>query len=91
MNDAAKITKALGGQNVGGCWTGRIMTGGQSKDRAAVVATAIIQIVIAALRGWLDGEAPDAFLAARPAIEAILRQEFFENTREARDEIPPPD
>lgn len=67
-----------------------IEVGGHSKDRAAVVATAIIQIVITALRGGLDGEAPEAFPTARHAIEAVLRQEFFENTREARDEIPPP-
>ena len=64
------------------------MTGGQSHacDRAAVVATAIIQTIVTALRSRLDD--PNASLATvRPEIEAILRQEFSEIARNARDEI----
>lgn len=64
------------------------MTGRQ--DRAAVVTTAIIQIIVTALRTRLDNS--NASLASvRPEVEAILRQEFFENAREARDQIPPAD
>ena len=65
------------------------MTGGP-QDRAAIATTAIIQIIATALRARFDD--PNASLAAvRPEIEAILREEFFENARETRDEIPPPD
>ena len=59
------------------------MTGGQyhACDRAAVVQT-----IVTALRSRLDD--PNASLATvRPEIEAILRQEFSEIARNARDEI----
>lgn len=58
----------------------------QPRDRAAAAATAIIQIIITALRAWLHGDQSD-FAAARAAIETLLRQEFFDIARETRDEI----
>ena len=64
------------------------MTGGQSHacDRAAVVATAIIQTIVTALRSRLDD--PNASLATvRPEIETLLRGEFHEIERQVRDEI----
>ncbi len=64
------------------------MTGRQ--DRAAVVTTAIIQIIVTALRTRLD-DSNASLASVRPEVEAILRQEFFENAREARDQIPPAD
>ncbi len=64
------------------------MTGRQ--DRAAVVTTAIIQIIVTALRTRLD-DSNASLWSVRPEVEAILRQEFFENAREARDQIPPAD
>lgn len=65
---------------------GPIMAAGHSKDRAAVVATAIIHIVVTALGSRLHGEWPDAIAAARDEIEAVLRQEFSDIARTARDE-----
>jgi hypothetical protein len=66
------------------------MTGGKSKDRAAIVATAIIQTIVVALLARLDD--PNASLVAvRPEIETLLRDEFYENARQARDDIPPVD
>jgi hypothetical protein len=58
-----------------------------ARDRAAVVATAIIHIVVTALRSCLHGEWPDAIAAARAKIEALLREEFDEISRKTRDEI----
>ena len=58
----------------------------RARDRAAVVATAIIHIVVTALRSCLHGERPDAIPAARVEIEALLRNEFDEIARQARDE-----
>jgi hypothetical protein len=60
------------------------------QDRAAVVTTAIIQIIVTALRTRLD-DSNASLASVRPEVEAILRQEFFENAREARDQIPPAD
>jgi hypothetical protein len=60
---------------------------GHSQDRAGVVSRAVLQIVTRELRAWADGE-PDANIAAVcPEIEAILRDEFQEIARQARDEI----
>jgi hypothetical protein len=60
---------------------------GHSQDRAGVVSRAVLQIVTRELRAWADGE-PDANSAAVcPEIEAILRDEFQEIARQARDEI----
>ena len=59
------------------------------QDRAAIATTAIIQTIVTALRARLDDR--NASLAAvRPEIEAILREEFFETARQARDEITSP-
>ena len=58
------------------------------RDRAAAVATAILQIVAESLRDWLHGR-PHEIATARTEIEALLRDEFCENARDARDEIAP--
>jgi hypothetical protein len=64
------------------------MTVGHSKTRAAFVSTTILQIVARKLRAWADGDQPDGGLAAaRAEIEMLLRDEFYENSRETRDEI----
>ena len=50
----------------------------------------MLQIVTRALCAWANGD-PNANIAtARTEIEAILRDEFCENARQARDEIAPP-
>lgn len=62
------------------------MTG--RRDRAAVVAKAIIQIIGTALRAWFHGDQPD-FAAVLSEIEAVLRDHFDEIARQTRDEIRP--
>jgi hypothetical protein len=63
------------------------MTAGHSKIRAAIVSKAVLQIVTRELCAWADGE-PDADIAAVCSeIESILRNEFQEIARQARDEI----
>jgi hypothetical protein len=55
------------------------------RDRAAVVTTAVLAIVVEALRAWLyhgDGSLADA----RAAIEDILRDEFADIKREVSSE-----
>lgn len=65
---------------------GHIMTGrSDARDRAAVAATAIVQIIATALRAWFHGDRAD-FAAVRVAIETLLRDEFHEITRQVRDE-----
>ena len=59
----------------------------RARDRAAVVATAIIHIVVTALRSCPHGERSDALAAVRTEIEAVLHDEFQEIARQARDEI----
>jgi hypothetical protein len=54
-------------------------------DRAAVAATAIASIVTEALRAWLRG-GPSSLPAARKEIENYLRDEFADNTRQARSD-----
>ena len=57
-------------------------------DRAAVVATAIMQIVEAALRAVLhDGDDNDEGCTLRAAIEALLRDEFADIARTTLSEI----
>jgi len=59
-----------------------------ARDRAAVVTKTVVHIVGEALRAWFHGDQTD-FAATRAAIEAILRAEFDEITRQVRDEIRP--
>jgi hypothetical protein len=63
---------------------GPIMTAVHSKDRAAIVSKAVLQIVTRELRAWVYGA---DIAAVCPEIEAILRDEFQEIARQARDEI----
>jgi hypothetical protein len=67
---------------------GPIMTAGQShaRDRAAVVTTAVIQVLREAQPAWFDGQDVD-IAAVRSEIERILRNEFEEIARQTRDEI----
>ena len=55
-------------------------------DRAARVATAIIQIVTDALRNRFAGGSADTLADARPNIEALLRDEFDDVARMVRNE-----
>jgi hypothetical protein len=55
------------------------------KDRAAVVSTTVIAIVVNALRAWLHGE-PVTLTAVRAQIENLLRDEFADIKREAAGE-----
>jgi hypothetical protein len=59
-------------------------------DRAAVVTTAIVQIVRGAMLAWLDGKTTKV-VGARAAIEALLRDEFADIARTTFNEIRPPD
>ena len=61
------------------------------KDRAEVVATAILQIVKDALRSRFGGGSAAALADARAAIVAYLRDEFADIRRQARDDIRPRD
>ena len=55
-------------------------------DRAAVVATAVLQIIRETLLAWLRGD--DVNLgAARAQIEVILRDEFHDVARATTNEI----
>jgi hypothetical protein len=58
------------------------MTG---QDRAAAIATAILQIVEEALRSALRGESSDA----RAAVEATLRDEFADLAQTVINETRP--
>jgi len=60
------------------------------KDRAAVVTTAILQVVVSALRQWLN-ERGVGLSAVRVEVENILREEFADVARVARDERELPD
>jgi hypothetical protein len=55
-------------------------------DRAAVVATAIIQIFTTALRRWLAGDA-STLANVRAEIASVLHDEFADVARMTRDEI----
>ena len=57
-----------------------------AKDRAAVVAPAILQIVRGVLTAWLHGERAD-MAGARAEIEALLRDEFGDTARTTLNEI----
>jgi hypothetical protein len=57
-----------------------------ARDRAAVVTTAVLQIVTRALIGWFCHEAAD-LAGGRAAIEAILRDEFEAVARQTLNEI----
>jgi hypothetical protein len=58
-------------------------------DRAAVVATAILQTVRRALLEWLhrDGSDDAGLAAARTEIETLLGDEFADVARTTRNEI----
>jgi hypothetical protein len=60
-------------------------------DRAAVVATAILQIVEATLRAALHGDGNDDGCTMRAALEATLRDEFADIALAALHEIRPDD
>lgn len=55
------------------------------KDRAAVVTTTVIAIVVNALGAWLHGE-PVTLTDVRAQIEDLLRDEFADIKREAAGE-----
>lgn len=57
-----------------------------AQDRAAVVTTAILQIVRGVLAAWLHGEHAD-MAGARTAIEALLRDEFGDTASTTLNEI----
>ena len=57
------------------------------QDRAAIVSSTVLQIVTRELHAWANGD-PNANIAAVCLeIETILRNEFYEIARQARDEI----
>jgi hypothetical protein len=56
-----------------------------AQDRAAIVTTAILQIVRGVLIAWLHGEHVD-IAGARAAIEALLRDEFGDTARTTLNE-----
>jgi hypothetical protein len=60
-----------------------------TRDRAAVVTTAILLIVASGMRRWLDGE-PIPRAAMRGEIQDALRDEFEDVAREVRGERDPP-
>ena len=64
------------------------MTTGRShaRDRAAAATTAVIQVLRVALLAWFDCGYAD-IAAAHSEIEILLRNEFEEIARQARDEI----
>lgn len=64
------------------------MTGprAHTQDRAATVTTAVIQVLRVALLAWFDSD-HTAIAEARSEIEMLLRNEFEEIGRQARDEI----
>ena len=64
------------------------MTGprAHARDRAATVTTAVIQVLRVALLAWFDSADAD-ITEARSEIEMLLRNEFEEIGRQARDEI----
>jgi len=61
-----------------------------SRDRAAVVASAILEIVRDALAAWARRDHVD-LAATRAEIEQILREEFDDAVREATSDLPTPD
>jgi hypothetical protein len=61
-----------------------------TRDRAAVVTTAIIQIVAGALQRWNAGD-PAALGAVRAEVTDYLRDEIHDIERTVRDEIRPDD
>ena len=56
-------------------------------DRAAIVATAVVQIVVNALHGRRGGGSAAALATARAAVAAQLRDEFAEVARQARADM----
>jgi len=58
----------------------------QTQDRAAVVTTAVVQVLGNVLLDWWHRDGTD-WAAARAEIEAILRDEFHAIARTTRDEI----
>jgi hypothetical protein len=57
----------------------------QARDRAAVVATAILAIVVDALRQWLRGEAVD-LTDVRGYVESLIRDDYDDIKREIAGE-----
>lgn len=57
-----------------------------ARDRAAVVTTAIIQIVVSALRRWNAGDLAD-LASVRAEIAATLREEFADVEQQVLNEI----
>jgi hypothetical protein len=57
----------------------------QARDRANVVALAIISIFVDALHNWLRGEPAD-LASVREHVERVLRDEFAGIKREAAGE-----
>jgi hypothetical protein len=68
----------------------RTAQGGFARDRAAVVATAIIAIVVDGLREWLHGD-PICLADIRMRVSDCLRDEFADIKREVAGEREPPD
>lgn len=56
-------------------------------DRAAVVATAILQIVRRELFAWVDRDTDADLTATRTEIETLLRNEFHDVARTTLNEI----
>jgi hypothetical protein len=57
-----------------------------TRDRAAVVTTAILQSIRKALLAWLDGDRPD-IASLRIKIQTLLRDEFADVARETLNQI----
>ncbi len=56
-----------------------------TRDRANVIATTIISIIVDALRDWLHGDPAD-LASVRAQIESLLRDEFHDIRREIAGE-----
>ena len=59
---------------------------GRAQDRAAVVATNIIAVVVDALRNWLRGGLTGSLADTHTQIETLLRDEFADLARRVRGE-----
>jgi hypothetical protein len=57
----------------------------QARDRAAIVTTTILAIVVDALRQWLRGSS-GALTDVHTQIENVIRDEFADLARQARSE-----
>ncbi|MGA8697946.1 MAG: hypothetical protein WB689_29755 [Xanthobacteraceae bacterium] len=57
-----------------------------ARDRADVVTTTIMAIIVDRFRAWLRGE-PLSLKAIHDQIERVLRDEFADCAREARDDF----